>query len=83
MRQFRRRRATRAPRISGNVRSEQTAARDRVSIRTRLLLLVFAVWLPALAGFALLARSTYLNETETATRHLRDLARSISLVVDS
>ena len=54
-----------------------------MSIRTRLLLLVFAVWLPALAGFGLLARSTYMNETETATRHLRDLARSISFVVDS
>ena len=54
-----------------------------MSIRTRLLLLVFAVWLPALAGFALLARSTYLNETEMATRHLRDLAHSISFVVDS
>ena len=54
-----------------------------MSIRTRLLLLVFAVWLPALAGFALLARSTYLHETETATQHMRDLARSISFVVDS
>jgi len=54
-----------------------------VSIRTRLLLLVFAVWLPALAGFALLARSTYQHETETATQHLRELARSISFVVDS
>lgn len=54
-----------------------------MSIRTRLLLLVFAVWLPAMAGFGLLARSTYLHETETATQHLRDLAHSISFVVDS
>ena len=54
-----------------------------MSIRTRLLLLVFAVWLPALAGFGLLARSTYLHETEAATQHIRDVARSISLVVDS
>ena len=53
-----------------------------MSIRTRLLLLVFAVWLPALAGFGVLARSTYLHETETATQHVRDLARSISIVVD-
>jgi signal transduction histidine kinase len=53
-----------------------------VSIRTRLLLLVFAVWLPVLAGFGLLARSTYLHETETATAHIRDVARSLSLVVD-
>ena len=54
-----------------------------MSIRTRLLLLVFAVWLPAMAGFGMLARSTYLHETHAATDHLRDLARSISLVVDS
>jgi signal transduction histidine kinase len=54
-----------------------------VSIRTRLLILVFAVWLPAMAGFGLLARSTYLNETQAATLHLRDLARTISFVVDS
>jgi len=61
----------------------QTDSRERVSIRTRLLLLVFAVWLPAMAGFGLLARSTYLHETAAATQHIRDLARSISLVVDS
>jgi signal transduction histidine kinase len=48
-----------------------------------LLLLVFAVWLPAMAGFGLLARSTYLHETQAATGHLRDLARSISVLVDS
>ncbi len=53
-----------------------------MSIRTRLLLLVFAVWLPALAGFALLARSTYLHETAMATDHVRDTARSISFVID-
>ncbi len=54
-----------------------------MSIRTRLLLLVFAVWLPAMAGFGLLARSTYLHETEVATDHVRDTARSISFVIDS
>jgi signal transduction histidine kinase/CheY-like chemotaxis protein len=54
-----------------------------VSIRTRLLLLVFAVWLPAMAGFGVFARSTYLHETQAATQHMRDLARSISFVVDS
>ncbi len=31
----------------------------------------------------MLARSTYLHETHVATDHLRDLARSISMVVDS
>ena len=54
-----------------------------MTIRTRLLLLVFAVWLPAMAGFGVLARSTYLHETQAATQHIRDLARAISLVVDS
>jgi signal transduction histidine kinase/CheY-like chemotaxis protein len=54
-----------------------------VSIRTRLLLLVFAVWLPAMAGFGLLARSTYQHEEQSATGHLRELARSISVLVDS
>jgi len=44
---------------------------------------VFAVWLPAMTGFGLLARSTYLNETRTATDHIRDLARSIGFVIDS
>ena len=44
---------------------------------------MFAVWLPAMAGFGLLARSTYLHETQAATQHIRDLARSISFVVDS
>ena len=53
-----------------------------MSIRTRLLLLVFAVWLPAMAGFGMLARSTYLHETQAATDHIRDLARSISRLVD-
>ena len=54
-----------------------------MSIRTRLLLLVFAVWLPAMAGFGVFARSTYLHETEAATRHLGDVARTLSFVVDS
>ncbi len=53
-----------------------------MSIRTRLFLLVFAVWLPAMAGFGVLARSTYLHETDVATQRLRELARSLSVVVD-
>ena len=36
-----------------------------------------------MAGFGLLARSTYLHETEIATQHLREVARSLSVVVDS
>jgi signal transduction histidine kinase/CheY-like chemotaxis protein len=35
-----------------------------------------------MAGFGLLARSHYLNETQTATERLREVARSISLVID-
>jgi hypothetical protein len=54
-----------------------------VRIRTRLLLLVFAVWLPAMAGFGMLAWSHYEHETEAATERLLDVARSISFVVDS
>jgi len=53
-----------------------------VSIRTRLLLLVFAVWVPAMAGFGLLARSTYVQEAAAAREHMRDAARSIRFLVD-
>jgi len=35
-----------------------------------------------MAGFGMLARSTYLHETQAATDHIRDLARSIAIVVD-
>jgi signal transduction histidine kinase/CheY-like chemotaxis protein len=53
-----------------------------VSIRTRLLLLVFAVWVPAMAGFGLLAWATYVQETGAARAHMRDAARSIRFLVD-
>jgi len=59
------------------------AAREKLppmSIRTRLLLLVFAVWLPAMAGFGLLARATYVQEARTALGHVRDAARALSLI---
>jgi len=36
-----------------------------------------------MAGFGVLARSTYLHETRQATDHLRDVGRSISFVIDS
>lgn len=36
-----------------------------------------------MAGFGLLARSTYLHETRQATDHLRDVGRSVSFVIDS
>jgi len=53
-----------------------------LSIRTRLLLLVFAVWLPAVAGFALLAYSTYTRETAAAKERVRQAAESINTVVE-
>ncbi len=53
-----------------------------MSIRTRLLLLVFAVWVPAMGGFGLLARATYVQEARTAREHMRDAARSIRFLVD-
>jgi signal transduction histidine kinase len=54
-----------------------------VTIRARLLLLVFAVWLPAVAGFGLLARTTYLREEELARLGIRQLGRSLALVIES
>ena len=36
-----------------------------------------------MAGFGLLARSTYLHEAQIAQDHVRDMARSISFVIDS
>ena len=53
-----------------------------MTIRTRLLLLVFAVWLPAMTGFGLLARSTYVHEARTAQDHVRDATRALQLVID-
>lgn len=51
-------------------------------IRTLLLLLVLAVWLPAVAGFALLARSTYLREAEDARQDIERFALSLSSLVE-
>jgi hypothetical protein len=45
-----------------------------LDIRTRLLLLVFAVWLPAAAGFGLLARTTYEREADSAMLRLQQVA---------
>jgi signal transduction histidine kinase/ActR/RegA family two-component response regulator len=53
-----------------------------LSIRIRLLLLVLVVWLPAVAGFALLARATYIRETEGAQQHVQQLAQSLSSLVE-
>ncbi|HEY0821796.1 MAG TPA: ATP-binding protein [Rhizobacter sp.] len=53
-----------------------------MSIRTFLLLLVLAVWLPAVAGFALLARSTYLREADEAREGIERYAQSLNLLVE-
>jgi len=54
----------------------------RLSIRTLLLLLVFGVWLPAVGGFGLLARSTYVRETEDAREDVQRLAENLNLLVE-
>jgi signal transduction histidine kinase/ActR/RegA family two-component response regulator len=59
-----------------------TALPRPLSIRNRLLLLVFAVWLPAVAGIGLLARSTYQREAAAAQERVQQLAQSISSVVE-
>jgi signal transduction histidine kinase/CheY-like chemotaxis protein len=53
-----------------------------VQIRTRLLLLVLAVWLPAAAGFALLARSTYERETDAARERLQQLGMAMGQLAE-
>ncbi|MBL0730062.1 ATP-binding protein [Piscinibacter sp. HJYY11] len=53
-----------------------------MSIRTLLLLLVLAVWLPAVAGFALLARTTYLREADDARQDIERFAQSLSSLVE-
>ena len=53
-----------------------------MNIRLRLLLLVFAVWLPAAAGFGLLARSIYLHETAITQEHVQQFARSLNALIE-
>ena len=53
-----------------------------MSIRSRLLLLVFAVWLPAAAGFTLLGRATYEREARAAHERVEQLAAALGLLVE-
>jgi len=53
-----------------------------LSIRTRLLLLVLAVWLPAGVGFGLLARGTYMREAEGARQRVQQLAQGLNSVIE-
>ncbi|UZD55349.1 ATP-binding protein [Caldimonas aquatica] len=53
-----------------------------LSIRTRLLLLVLVVWLPAAIAFGVLARDTYLRESAALRARIEAVARSISSVLE-
>jgi signal transduction histidine kinase len=53
-----------------------------LNIRTRLLLLVLAVSLPAVLGFGLLARAIYLKEVEDAQQHVEQAAEDLRLAVE-
>lgn len=53
-----------------------------MSIRSRLLLLVLGVWLPAVVGFGLLANQTYRNEQDLAYRGIEEMARGLNLLVE-
>lgn len=51
------------------------------SIRTRLLFLVFAVWLPAVVALALLAHATFQREEAASRRHIQDLGESLNAAI--
>lgn len=51
------------------------------TIRTRLLFLVFAVWLPAVVALGLLAHATYQREEAAARRHIQDLGESLNAAI--
>src|SRR5262245_56456861 len=53
-----------------------------ISIRSRLLLLVLAVLLPAVALSAWIIWRTYTVERDALERNLRDTTRAVSMVVD-
>ena len=53
-----------------------------LNIRLRLLLLFLAVWLPAAAGFGLLARSIYLHETSSTQEQVQQYARGLNALIE-
>jgi hypothetical protein len=59
-----------------------TRIRMSVSIRSRLLLLVVAVLLPAVAAALWIIGQTFKSEREALERNLRDTTRALSMVVD-
>jgi len=64
------------------VHARRRVARMQLSIRSRLLLLVLSVLLPAVASAAWLIAQTYTAERQANERALRDTTRALSLVVD-
>lgn len=53
-----------------------------LSIRTRLFLLVLAVWLPAAVAFALLGRHTYEREVDGSMQTVQQQAQALNLLVE-
>jgi signal transduction histidine kinase/CheY-like chemotaxis protein len=53
-----------------------------MKIRTRLLLLVLGVWIPAAAGFGFLAWNTYQREVEAAHASVRDAGNALSSLLE-
>jgi signal transduction histidine kinase len=57
--------------------------RPVASIRSRLILLVLAVWVPAAVGLALQARETYLEQERLARNRLRDQAETLVAAISN
>jgi HAMP domain-containing protein len=57
--------------------------RSPASIRTRLVLLVLAVWIPAAIGLALQTRDAYRGQERSAREDLRQLALALNFAVES
>ncbi|MGV3570817.1 MAG: ATP-binding protein [Ramlibacter sp.] len=58
-------------------------SRQPASIRSRLVLLLLALWLPAVVGLGLQARAAYLREEEAAREELRQQATALSFAVQA
>ncbi|MBE7368100.1 ATP-binding protein [Ramlibacter pallidus] len=59
------------------------ASRPAASIRSRLVLLLLALWLPAVIGLGLQARAAYLREEEATRDELRQQASALSFAVQA
>lgn len=63
-------------------RRQTVSSESRMSIRRRLLWLVFAVWLPAAGGFGLLAWYTHKEETASTQRSIEQYAQGIGTLIE-